>query len=405
MKTAAFLKLTKKQLSGKPVRSVGLITLVGIMSTVFFIGIFIIISLSNGLRCLKERMGADLMLVPLGEEVNTEGILLKGEPGFFYLDPKLTDRFYNCPVEGIEKTENQFFLASASQGCCDMAVQFIGIDEATDFTVTPWIRESMSEEGDYLSDLGIVVGSAIDVPQDHILKFYGRHYRVTGQLEETGTGMDQTVFADMDTIKDLKAGAEEQGFRFLNGIDPETAVSAILIKVKDGYTPEQVKRNIRMAMDGFQIIEAKKLTGSVEDNLRGFVVMLYLLLAAIFVLSYVILAITFKLSVYERASQYALLRGIGATGSQIVFLILQKAAVVSGIGTCAGLAFAAVLVFPFRTAISSAVSIPFLFPDALQTAGIFGIAAIPGLLSGPLSAVLSAIRISKAPIYQSQRSL
>ena len=237
---AAFLKLTKKQLSGKPVRSVGLITLVGIMSTVFFIGIFIIISLSNGLHCLKERMGADLMLVPLGEEVNTEGILLKGEPGFFYLDPKLTDRFYNCPVEGIEKTENQFFLASASQGCCDMAVQFIGIDEATDFTVTPWIRESMSEEGDYLSDLGIVVGSAIDVPQDHILKFYGRHYRVTGQLEETGTGMDQTVFADMDTIKDLKEGAEEQGFRFLNGIDPETAVSAILIKVKEGYTPEQV---------------------------------------------------------------------------------------------------------------------------------------------------------------------
>ena len=75
------------------------------------------------------------------------------------------------------------------------------------------------------------------------------------------------------------------------------------------------------------------------------------------------------------------------------------------LGTCAGLALAAVLVFPFRTAISSAVSIPFLFPDALQTAGIFGIAAIPGLLSGPLSAVLSAIRISKAPIYQSQRSL
>lgn len=405
MKNYAFFKLAKKQLSGNPVRFAGLVTLVGILSTAIFIGIFIIISLRNGLNCLEERMGADLMLVPLGEEVSTEGILLKGNPSFFYLDPDLTERFYDQSIDGIEKTEAQFFLASAHQGCCDMAVQFIGIDESTDFTVTPWIRESLSDSGDYLSDLGIVVGSAIDIPEDHILKFYGRHYRVTGQLEETGTGMDQTVFANIDTIKDLKAGAEEQGFTFLDGIDPDNTVSTILIKVKKDYTPEEVKRNIRTALDGFQIIEAKRLTGSVEKNIHGFTVMLYILLAAIFVLSYIILAITFKLSVYERASQYALLRAVGATRKQITMLILEKSVAISGIGTVTGLIFACLLIFPFRTAISSAVSIPFLFPDVWQNFRIIAAVSITGVLSGPLSAIVSAIRISKAPIYQSRRSI
>ncbi len=405
MKKRGIFKLIRSQLSGNTVRFAGLVTVVGVLCFVLFTGTVIITSLNNGLSTLGERMGADIMLVPLGEEVNTEGILIKGEPGYFYFDPELVDDFYAADIEGIDKIERQFFLQSAKQGCCDMSVQFIGINEDDDFTVMPWIRESMNRDGDYLSDLGIVVGSDIDVPEDHQLKFYGHHYNVTGQLEETGTGLDYTVFTNMDTIVDLKQGAIEQGFSFLNEVDPKTNISSILIKVKDGYTIDEVVHNIRASVDGFQIIEAKNITGSVEGSIKGFVILLYILLVAIIILSYIILAITFKLSVYEKASQYALMRGVGASKKQIIRLILNEAAVISGIGTVCGIAFAAIVLFPFKTAISGAVSMPFLFPNALQTVVILAGVAILGISSGPLSAIISAGKISKAPIYQSQRSL
>ncbi len=405
MGKTGFVRLIKRQLAGNPVRTAGLVIIVGILCFVLFVGIFVISSLRNGLGCLDERMGADLMLVPLGEEVSTEGILVKGEPGYFYLDPEVVDEFFNSDIEGIEKTACQFFLTSADQGCCDEVVQFIGIDEADDFTVMPWIRESMRDRGDYLGDLSVVVGSDIDIPVEERIKFYGRLYNVSGQLEETGTGLDQTVFASTDTIRDLKQGAIEQGFTFLEGIEPGEDVSAILIKIKDGYTTEQVRHNIRVAVDGLKIVEAKSLAGSVENSLRGFVVLLYILLASIFVLSFIILATTFKMSVYERSSQYAFLRGAGATKGQILKLILEESAVISGGGALLGIAAAVLILFPFRTAISTAVSMPFLFPTPRYTVIITVFVAFIGMLLGPVSALVSAGRISGAPLYQSQRSM
>lgn len=42
--------------------------------------------LKNGTESLRGRMGADFMIVPIGYEKAAQEILLKGEPGYFYLD-------------------------------------------------------------------------------------------------------------------------------------------------------------------------------------------------------------------------------------------------------------------------------------------------------------------------------
>ena len=75
----SFIKRKKKRFAGT-------VVIVAVLCFSLLTGSIILASLKNGIRCLGERMGADLMIVPLGYEGSTEGILIKGEPGYFYLE-------------------------------------------------------------------------------------------------------------------------------------------------------------------------------------------------------------------------------------------------------------------------------------------------------------------------------
>ena len=408
-------KLVYSEFSHKKGRTFGMSLIVATLSFVMFAGIIIIFSLNSGLVSLSDRMGADLMVVPLGYESGAEGILIKGEPSYFYFDRTVLDKIEAADIDGIEKITPQFYLTSSNQGCCDIPVQFIGIDEATDFTVLPWIEEALpvGEEGNvfdgrirgsgYLDSGMIVVGSDIDIPEDGQLRFFDEYFTVSAKLEETGTGLDQAVFSNIETSKILFDAARKKGFNFTDNIDPEKDISSIMIKVSDDTTPEKVKHDLRTKIDGLQIIETKSLSNSIRDSLSGFVILLYVLIAILLILTMIILSVTFKLSVRERVRQFMLMRTVGATKKQVNKLILKESFLVSVTGTLAGIIFASILIFPFANAISLAVSIPFLLPK-LAVVTLFGfIVLLIGSLSGPISAIGSMKSVSRISIYDAER--
>ena len=408
-------KLIYSQISTRKGRAFGLTLIVAVLSLVMFAGFIIIFSLNSGLSSLSDRMGADLMVVPLGYESGAEGILIKGEPSYFYFDESVLEAIEEADIDGIEKITAQFYLTSSNQGCCDIPVQFIGIDEATDFTVLPWIEEALPVNGagntidgrirgsGYLSDGMLVVGSDIDVPEDGRLRFFDEYFVVSAKLEETGTGLDQAVFSNVSTSLTLFEAAKKKGFNFTDNIDPENSISSIMIKVKDGITPEEVKHDLRSKIDGLQIIETRSLSNSIRDSLSGFVILLYVLIIMLLVLTLIILSVTFRLSVRERVHQFMLMRTVGATKKQVNQLILKEAVLISFIGTAVGLLVAAIVIFPFADAISLAVSIPFLLPR-LSVVGIFvAVTLVIGTLSGPLSAIASMKSISRISVYDAGR--
>lgn len=408
-------KFIYSQISTRKGRTFGISLIVAALSLVMFSGFIIIFSLNSGLRSLSDRMGADLMVVPLGYESGAEGILIKGEPSYFYFDKSVLDEIQGADIDGIEKITAQFYLTSSNQGCCDIPVQFIGIDEETDFTVLPWIEEALpvSEAGNtidgrirddgYLADNMLVVGSDIDVPEDGRLRFFDEYFVVSAKLEETGTGLDQAVFSNVATSMKLFEAAKKKGFNFTDNIDPENSISSIMIKVKDGTTPEDVKHDLRSKIDGLQIIETRSLSNSIRDSLSGFVILLYVLILMLLVLTLIILSVTFRLSVRERVHQFMLMRTVGATKKQVNKLILKEALFVSFIGAAVGILIAAIVIFPFADAISLAVSIPFLLPK-LSVALIFaGVTFVIGTLSGPISAIGSMKSISRISVYDAGR--
>lgn len=411
-------KLIHSEFSRKKGRTLGLASIVATLALVMFSGLIIIFSLNNGISSLSQRMGADLMIVPLGYESGAEGVLIKGEPSYFYFDKSVLSDIKNSGVEGIDKITAQFYLTSSSQGCCDIPVQFIGIDEETDFTVLPWIRESFGLASDskinnadarvktagFLEDGSIVVGSDIDVPEDGKIRFFDEYFRVSAQLEETGTGLDQAVFTNFATSLAIYTAARKKGFNFTGDMKPVDSISTIMIKVKDGYTPEQVKHDIRTKIDGLQIIETKSLSNSIRGSLSGFVVLLYVLIIMLLILTLIILSVTFRLSVKERVRQFTLMRTIGATKKQVNGLILRESLIISFLGTVAGISLAAILIFPFSNAISLAVSIPFLLPNALEVIIYIAVILVIGSLSGPISAIGSMKSLDKISVYEAAKN-
>ena len=132
-------RLSFINLKRHPLRSGGLIAITAVLAFFAFGGSILSLSLDGGLESISTRLGADIMVVPLGYDKEAEGVILRGEPSYFYFDKSVEKQL--AKVEGVEKVTSQFFLTSSNQDCCALPVQFIGFDPDTDFAVQPWIKE------------------------------------------------------------------------------------------------------------------------------------------------------------------------------------------------------------------------------------------------------------------------
>ena len=391
-------KLAFTNLKQKPLRTAGLTLIVALTSFVLFAGGIVSASMKNGLASMNARLGADLMIVPVGYDEGVEGILLKGEPTYFYLDRNIEDKLRN--VEGIKTVSSQFFLTSLNQDCCAIPVQFIGFDPGTDFSIQPWIKESYSGE---IKDGELIVGHDIQVDENNQLKFFDEKYNVAAKLEQTGTGLDQAVYANMNTLMHLFDAAKRKGLSFIDDIDPYASVSSILVKMEDGYSLEEVTHNIRSSMDGVQVIKTKTMITGIADNLGGLISYIYILAGLFLLVSFITLLIVFSVIVGERKKEFAILCTLGATGRKLSGIVLSEAFLICAIGGAAGIFTSGLTVYLFQTLIGDQLELPYLWPDIGTFIFIALTTVLISLGLGPFATVNSVVRLSRREVYLTLR--
>lgn len=387
-------ELAVKNVKRKPLRTIGLSLLVALLSFVLFGGTILSVSLNIGLDSVKNRLGADLMVVPLGYDEKTEGILIKGEPSYFYFDKSIEEKLKE--LEGVDVTSAQFFLTSTNQDCCDIPVQFIGFDSATDFSVTPWISEVYDgdvEKGD------LIVGNDIEVDGSSTLKFFDKEYKVAAKLDETGTGLDQAVYANMDTLYDLFGAAKAKGMGFTENVDPENSISTVLVKIKDGYDVDTVVHNIRTSLDSIQIVKTKSMTTDIAEKLDGFLFIIYFMVAMLFIMAIITLAVVFTVTANERKREFGIIRASGASKGFTASIVLNEALIISTIGAVSGTALSAVIVFSFSTYIGDTLSLPYLQPSLPAVLLILAVSLFVSVITAPIASFYSAIKISNAQTF------
>ena len=384
--------LPLKNLLRKPGRTCALVVLTALLALSVFGGSLVVMSLQRGLESLESRLGADIIVVPSSAQskVSFQNMLLQGTTGAFYMDSSNLNRVLE--VEGVEKAAPQVFLASLKADCCSAKVQVIGFDPETDFFVQPWIEQSYSRE---LGDLDVVVGSKVEAEVGEIIRIYEERCKVVGRLASTGTGLDTAVYCNMDTMNTLLKAAEAKGITHKVTSDSDDQISAIYVKVKEGYDIGQVNSKIQGHTRKASAVRTKSMITDVSSSLAGISSTITTLIAVVWVLALVILLIAFIMIVNERKREFAVLRLLGTSRKMLGGMILKETALCSLAGGLLGVAIAAGVVFPFTTLIETSLGLPYLAPalSSVFTLAVITLAAT--VLIGSLASSYASFRLSR----------
>lgn len=381
-------------------RSAVLAALVAILALVIFGGSEMLLGLQGGLMRFQQRLGADVVVLPkdAAEAQAFEGVLVQGVPAHFYMEERYLSELRG--MTGVAQAAPQFFLASAHAGCCSVAVQLIGFDPAADFTIRPWMQEI------HAAPMGfgdILVGSGISVPADAMLTFYNMPCRVVGRLSPTGTGMDTAVYTNMETMRAMMANAASLDFDYFQGIPTENAISAVMIRTAEGFTPEGVAAAINESYPALLAKPAHGMVHHVEAGLSGILEIIGALTVFVWAIAVLVLGIGFHLSARERRREFLILRIAGATRSFLLRMMLTEAAITSAAGGATGIAVGALVLLPFAGLMKEGLMRPYLLPDVGTIAMLAVNTFMAAILSGMLSAAWTVGRVTCTPISEMLR--
>ena len=387
-----------------PFRSFGLSLLIALLASVLLVGGLLSFSLSKGLNRLSSRLGADVIVIPQGSEINDQTVLLQGDSKYTYL-PQGSLEFIRG-LDGVEIATPQYFLTTLSASCCDQKVSIIGFDTESDFVIQPWIREVLADK---LPKGAIVVGADISVGEKKSVKFFDRDYTVAAKLEPIGNKLDQAVFVDVATLADIREAAEAKGIVFLKEektLNGEIAAySSILIKLKKDADVDRLSREIHSRYDGVQFRTRKDLFSGLQKSTNFLQIVVWAIVAIFLIVAAAAIVISFSLSTRERRREYALLRIVGYARKRLRTLVLGEALLVSVVGTYIGLLFASVAFFTFKIWIGEHVSVPFIVPGNAEIVGVYAVVILLLHSVGPVAVYGVANKVSKIDAYAALREV
>lgn len=387
--------LAYKNLKGKPGRSLMLTALSFFLSFCILAGSLILSGLESGLGSLDARLGADVMVVPYkaATENYLQDTILMGNDGYYYMSSEKMDEIAG-KVDGIEKMSPQLFVASTTSSCCSYKVSIVGFDPETDFTIQPWVQNSYSGE---LKDNEIFVGHDLNAYAGDSLSFFGVEVTVAARLDRTGTYLDTAVYTNMDTARALLAAAREKGLLQNSGkdVDLTVIISCIMIKAEDGYDAEWIEGRIKSLVRQVATVKTATSVEDVSNKLNGIRNIAAVLIAAVWILIFIVEMIAFRMSYASRTREFAVLRIAGASKKQLSRLVRKEALLVSLAGSVTGTAAAMLVITLFAGQIENTLGMPFLLPRAGVTLLLWGACAAVSIAGGVLAASSAAGRAGR----------
>jgi putative ABC transport system permease protein len=394
--TFGFFCLVERDLRNRPWRNLAAMASFAIIAGTLFSAQYLMSGAQQSLENGLDRMGADIMVVPKEYSAATETVLLTGQPNSFFF--KDTGFEQIALVPGVAKASPEIFIATLyGQSCCAGPVQIIAIDPARDFTIATWLKEN---PGVKMGKDDIIVGSAItgDIGSD--LLFYGHSFHIVGRLDRTGLmGVDMAVFT---RFEDARTMADESGTKAVRKLTlPEGMVSAVLVRVAPGASPDAVAAEIRGKVPGTKTITPSGLLGTIAGQMGTIITILYGATIAVTVVSVPLLAFIAGMVARERKKEIAVLRALGATRSFVLRLVLAESVTLAILGALTGIGAAVLVLVAFQDFVAFSLKIPFTVPSAMAIlADASGAIMIPVIISG-IASLYPAVLISRSEPYGS----
>jgi len=337
----------------------------------------------NSLRLVRERLGADIMVIPSGNTTRVEHALLLGVPVTVWMPRAVVEDIADLP--NVAAVSPQLFLSTmVNASCCSVPQMFmIAYDPATDFTVRPWLERNL-EGGLRLGEA--VGGRYVFVPEGrNDILVYGYPINLKGNLEPTGSGLDQSMFFTFETALEIARLSPMRAERALV-IAPDS-ISAALVKVKANADPSQVAVQINRAIPGVTAIESTDLFRVQRDQTLGLLRSAVTLSSIAWVLSMALMGLVTSMTTADRRREIGVLRALGAPRTTVLQSLLAEGAILALAGAATGIALSTLAIYLFRDLITHLMGTPFALPTPLSLL----VLALGGLALALVSVALATL--------------
>jgi len=338
----------------------------------------------------KQRLGADILVVPKGSESRVQTALLSGRPTTAWMPKENLGKI--AQISGVQRASAQLFLASLSNAsCCAVSEMFMLVfDPATDFTLQPWLEHEL---GGPLKLGEVVGGTHVFVPEgDDFIMLYGYFLTLKATLEATGTGLDQTMFMAMDTARDMARISLSRAEKPLE--IPENSITAVLVKTADGER-HAVARRIQQDLPGVSVLERPDLFQEFGQRINVLTKGFFAVLAVSWAFATLTVGLVFSISANERRREIGVMRALGSPRHFALRSLLAEAALLAGLGAALGLVLTYCGVLLFHDLLASALDIYFLLPSLADLGILLGQILALSTASVAISTSLPAFRMSR----------
>nr|WP_320146725.1 ABC transporter permease [uncultured Anaeromusa sp.] len=354
--------------------------------SIVFAAVSLYQGVASGMQLSKERMGADLVLVPLGVTMEPSLVLFGGATENTYMPADTVEAIRAIP--GIKRATPQFFTHALTADCHDIGNdnRMLGYDPESDWIITPWLKQAHKSQ---LNDDEMILGAKVPIWDGDQLSVLGKWYRIVAIAEETGTTLDYSLFVSMNEARRVVAKRGSLQAVWVKQGPPELLVSTILVQVEDGADLEKLLADIRQTAL-VQPIVAAEVKKKIQAQFTALVYLLGGLGGLVALLSLFHLFSRFYTLTWERQAEWGLYLALGASGRDIAAIVAGEALAVSLGGSLLGLCLGGLWYKGSLTLLTAYQAFPFVPPSwsfFLLTAGVLvGVFTALGALAAWLPA-------------------
>jgi len=310
--------------------------------------------LNEGVQLANSRLGADVIVLPHTVRADAFQTILTADPVNIYMNESIIDDIRKLP--GVEQITPQFFAQTLNQSCCTVggAKRLVGFDESSDFVIWPWLS---GEERIKLAPDQILVGGAVPPMLGGKAVILGEGFWVADRLETTGTGMDETIFLDINVAREIAKASPYLKSLWVEE-PPDHLISAALIRVEEGVDPALLADVINNSDIKGNAVAVGRVISRAKDQMDNMTKFLFLLWGAVAITAALGLFGRFNSLARERKKEIGIFRAIGGQRSGAFGLILFETLLMVVTGGLLGSLTAVFLIQPLLDWIRELAQLP-----------------------------------------------
>ncbi|MFU8818427.1 MAG: ABC transporter permease [Desulfurivibrio sp.] len=327
----SFLSVALKNLKRKAFRTLVLIFAIGLFVSLLVFAVSFSLSITATIDRVSQRLGADIIAVPVGARTEAQEYLLESRNTSFYMSADLLEEVKK--IEGVREVTHQTYVSSIDGLCCDVIpTGIVAFDPETDFIIRPWLNRAIGRQllpGEAIAGAGTAENLGLGLLGVEATLFNNR-FTIVGELEATGTGLDNALFMTVESLQEI----------IDSGLSPlaKGQISVIFIRLDEGLDPDYMGRVIEGQIYDVDVVTRSSMgvrwLSTLADINRIFMVSISLSsMLTIFLVWSIFSAIA-----NERAREIGIMRAIGARQSQVVKLFFVEVCLLGAIGSLLGVA-------------------------------------------------------------------